>query len=164
VPLRHMMSITEAIYARQTVRAFTAEPVSEAAIHALLYAAIQAPDSADAALWAFVVIQNPAVLKDLLGSGVFEGAATLIIIYAGDTHAMSDCWLAAQNIMLAAVGMGLGTCLVEDALATLNADQWIARLDVPDAFTAAVPILIGNPATSPQAVSRKAPDILNWIG
>jgi hypothetical protein len=192
LPARRIMSITDAIYARRSVRDFTAENVSQTAIHALLYAAVQAPTSMEAEPWAFVVIQDRALLKALSdGSGlvsradedlvqiegprpgapetrpeglnIFYNAGSLIIIYARPgAFATADCWLAAQNIMLAAVGMGLGSCVIGLAVEALNSAEWRRRLDVPEDLTALAPIVIGRAARHGEAVLRKPPDILNW--
>lgn len=190
---RHIMSITEAIYARRTVRNFTPETIPQTSIHALLYAAVQAPNAMNEEPWAFAVIQDRSELKELSDfsgrlfnaheeqgltpsarsqlehSGaadfnIFHNAGTLIIIYGRSNMAFAeaDCWLAAQNIMLAAVGMGLASCVVGLALSALNTPEWKMRLEVPEGLTAIAPVLIGWPALRGDVVMRKPPEILSW--
>lgn len=45
---------------------------------------------------------------------IFHGASTLIVICARakGPFAVADCWLAAENLMLAACEMGLGSCVI----------------------------------------------------
>ncbi|MFX8160667.1 nitroreductase family protein, partial [Acinetobacter baumannii] len=53
---------------------------------------------------------------------VFYNAGTLIVIYGKPMgpFVVADCWLAAENLMLAACAMGLGTCVIGLAVAALN--------------------------------------------
>ena len=53
---------------------------------------------------------------------VFYNATTLIVICARrtDPFVTADCWLAAENLMLAACALGLGTCCIGAAVPALN--------------------------------------------
>lgn len=58
-------SILKNIYARHSVRAYTATPVDRATIHILLDAAVHAPTAIHEEPWAFVVVQDHALLQHL---------------------------------------------------------------------------------------------------
>lgn len=95
---------------------------------------------------------------------VFYNASTLIVIYGKPSgeFVAADCWLAAENIMLAATGMGLGSCVIGMAVKALNRPEWKRELGIPEDYTAYAPILLGIPASHTPAPPRKAPDVLAW--
>jgi nitroreductase len=95
---------------------------------------------------------------------VFYNAGTLIIIcgrFAG-SFVEADCWLAAENLMLAACANGLGTCAIGFAVDTLNTAEWKAELKIPVEMTVIAPMIVGVPAGENPPTSRKPPEILLW--
>ena len=93
---------------------------------------------------------------------VFYDASTLILI-CGKTTAPSyaaDCWLAAENLMLAACAMGLGTCVIGSALHALNTPETKIKLNIPEKFCVVAPIVVGFPDDEITQVLRKNPVIL----
>jgi len=95
---------------------------------------------------------------------VFHHAGTLIVICADTTgsFAVADCWLAAENLMLAASAMELGTCLVGLAVPVLNSPEIKAELEIPPEFMAVAPIVVGVPVAGTSPTTRKEPRILCW--
>ena len=96
---------------------------------------------------------------------IFYNAETLIVIY-GRTDAQfyeADCWLAAENMMLAACAMGLGSCVIGSALLALNLSDIKTQLRISDNYTAVAPIIIGYPNQENAVTSRNSPVILNHI-
>ena len=95
---------------------------------------------------------------------VFYDASTLIIICGKFTGAFveADCWLAAENLMLAACAKGLGTCVIGFAVDALNTSEWKAELKIPKEMTVIAPIIVGVPAGDTAATSRNPPEILFW--
>lgn len=109
--------------------------------------------------------QNMKELFDNPDFNIFYDAGTLIII-CGKTDSpfySADCWLAAENMMLAACAMGLGSCVVENALPALNLNDVKAQLKISDKYTAVAPIIIGYPNQENTATTRNAPVILTQI-
>jgi len=96
---------------------------------------------------------------------IFYGAGTLIIIGTRSKAplASADCWLAAQNLMLAACASGLATCVIGSALAALNHPETKVELDIPAEFTAVAPIILGVSAGESSRKSRRDPLLLSWI-
>lgn len=184
------MGVLEAIYKRRAVRDFRLEKVDEDAIRALAAAAVQAPTAMHEEPWLFTVIQDRGILKELSDSAkrhfrremkpdsrhtrealallededfnIFYNAGTLIVIWAKPTgpFASADCWLAAENLMLAACAQGLGTCVIGFALSALNTPVWREKLGLHDKMVAVAPIIVGVPATEPVPVPRKPPEII----
>lgn len=184
------LSVMEAIYERRSVRSYLPKTVDRALVTNLLDAAVQAPTAVHEEPWAFVVIQDREILKRLsdaalmtlrekehgvhlpgagprhfaLPENVFYDAGTLIVICGKPLgpYVSADCWLAAQNLMLAARAMGLGTCVIGLAVDALNSPEWKAELKIPAGMTAYAPIVVGVPAGDTPASGRREPEVLAW--
>lgn len=184
------MTLMDAISQRRSVRSYTHQAIERQDIRALLSAAVQAPTAVHEEPWAFVVIQDREIFKrlsdkakELLPSlegrvhlrdggihhfappeNVFYDAGTLIVIYGKPlgNFVVADCWLASENLMLAARSMGLGTCVIGLAVEALNTPEWKAELKVPAELTAYAPIIVGVPAGETPATGRGKPEVLAW--
>jgi nitroreductase len=184
------MNLIEAIHARRAVRAYSPRKVSDESIHSLLAAAVQAPSAMNAQSWGFAIVQDVARLrrysdlaKRLLLEGatdqktrryeqllrdesfnVFYDASTLVVICttAVGPYTDADCWLAAENLMLAACDQGLGTCCIGFAVPLLNTADVKAELQIPAGGAAIAPVIVGYPSASVAPVARAAPKILSW--
>lgn len=186
------MQITDAIYRRRAVRAYTGEPVRKEIIEALIEAAIQAPSAMNRQDWRFTVVRDGKLLDRVsrgakayllehlppdgaeYGLGemladpefqIFYHAPVLILISAASDSAwaVEDCALAAQNLMLAACAHGLGSCWIGFAQAWLQLPEGKAALGLADACKPVAPIIIGHPQSVPSPVERKTAQI-RWIG
>jgi nitroreductase len=194
------LSVKEAIASRRAVRSFLPEPIDDAKIQSLLGAAVHAPTAMHREPWAFVIVQDRAVLRRLSDRvkahwqatepnterhvlaampesrgflealsrpdfNVFYDAGTLILICARplSRFVSADCWLAAENLMLAACGMGLGTCLVGGAITALNLPDVKAELAIPADVELIAPIIVGVPRGTVAPTSRRSPEILSWV-
>ena len=95
---------------------------------------------------------------------IFYDASTLIVICAAPAgpFVQADCWLAAENLILAAWGMGLGTCVVGSALPALNRAEVKAEIGIPAQYEAVAPIIVGIPRGATPISPRKAPRVLAW--
>lgn len=95
---------------------------------------------------------------------VFYDASTLIVICAKPTgpFVVADCWLAAENLMLAACALGLGTCCIGSAIPALNSPEAKSELGIPPDVDAVAPIIMGVPSGPAIEVPRKDPHILYW--
>ena len=87
----------------------------------------------------------------------------LISAIAQGPWIVEDCALAAENLMLAAYAVGLGTCWIGFAQGFLNTPDGKKLLDLPPAWVPIAPIIVGRPKAVPVDVSRKAPDV-RWVG
>lgn len=96
---------------------------------------------------------------------IFHGAGTLVVVCrrTDGVFADADCWMAAQNLMLAATAEGLGTCCIGFAVPVLNAPDVKEELGIPGDGAAVAPIIVGVPGATPAPVPRKAPEILAWL-
>ncbi len=186
------ISAIDAIYSRHAIRHYKDEIVDSELIDALLDAAVQAPSAMHESPWAFMIIQDKSLLhaisedakqsilnKDSHSSlaakhgidivsqkdfEIFYNANTLILICSGfqGPFVQADCWLAAENLMIAACAKGLGSCVIGFAIETLNTNQWKERLGIPLTMTVVAPIIVGIPSGEPSPIIRKPPKIVAW--
>ena len=186
------MDLMEAIYHRRAVRAYTDRPVEPATVMELLRAAVQAPSGRNEQPWEFGVFQGRQRLEEFSARAkhhlvqslppffeahpeiesyaehhrnIFHGAGTLIVIYAVDNrnHNAQDCCLAAQNLMLAAQGLGLGTCPIAHARRWLNLPDVKSELGIPQNLVAIFSVVVGYPAGKPPDPPRREPEVVSWL-
>jgi nitroreductase len=95
---------------------------------------------------------------------IFYDAGTLIVICARPlgSFVTADCWLAAENLMLAACAMGLGTCCIGFGVPVFNHPEVKAELGIPSDVVAVAPIILGVPKEDAPQTPRRAPEILSW--
>ncbi len=93
---------------------------------------------------------------------IFYDAGTLILICGRTSTSFytADCWLAAENLMLAACAMDLGTCVIGSALPVLNMPEVKGELKISKDFSVVAPIILGYPREKIAPTSRKSPIIL----
>lgn len=187
------MNVLEGIKARRSIRAFERLPVRTSEIKTLLDAAVHAPSALDAQPWTFAIVQDRNRLErfsdgakrlalqgaahdpknahhEALVRGesfdVFYGASTMIAICV-DRNAPSGepaVWLAAENLMLAASAIGLGSCCISLAVAFLNTPESKAELAIPESNRVIVALVVGYPsgAEHPPGL-RAAPVTWCWL-
>jgi nitroreductase len=185
------MDVLKAIYQRRATRHFSDATVTKAVVDDLLRAATHAPSALNQQPWAFAVFHGRERLTtyserakayllattepgfgldprideyDNAKVNIFHEADTLIVIYAkpGRYNPVEDCFLAAQNLMLAACGMGLGSCPVGFARPWFNLPEVKSELQIPGHDTAVLPIVVGYPAAPVAEVPRREPEIVCW--
>ena len=95
---------------------------------------------------------------------VFYDAGTLIVICTkmSGHFVEADCWLAAENLILAAQTMGFGTCVIGSARSALNTEAAKEELGIPMQTTAVAPIIVGKPRGDWPTTPRRQPEILLW--
>ncbi|MGZ4966697.1 MAG: nitroreductase family protein, partial [Chthoniobacterales bacterium] len=95
---------------------------------------------------------------------IFYNASSLIVICANlaSPFAVADCWLAAENLMLSACALGLGTCVIGFAVDALNTPELKRLLGIPAEITAVAPIIVGAPAGATAVSPRKPAQVLAW--
>lgn len=86
----------------------------------------------------------------------FYDTDTLIVILSKQTghYVEADCWLAAENSMLAATCMGLGTCVIDSAVEILNLAFLKELPGIPTGMRAICPIIVGFPKVEIQETTH----------
>jgi nitroreductase len=92
---------------------------------------------------------------------VFWNAPTAVLFCAKATNpeAPYDCCRAAQNMLIAAHALGLGTCWVGAPIPWLTSTGVAEELGIPDGYLASAAILLGHAAEKPVGEPRPHPQI-----
>ncbi len=186
------MELEKAIMGRHAIRDYSAEPVEERVIRTLIDAAIHAPSAVNQQPWTFTIVRDQELLarvsrdakKHMLATmeatgetGHFRGDlndpnfhifyhAPVLILISGLTDGpfiTEDCALAAENLMLTAFSLGLGSCWIGFSQSYLNTSEGKAALSLPPGWVPIAPIIVGHPKSAPQPVAHKEP-VIRWIG
>jgi len=96
---------------------------------------------------------------------IFYNAPVLIAVLgaAADNMSAVDCTLCAENMMLAAWSLGIGSCWIGSASVVNENPDLMRRLNVPEGYDLVAPVIFGYPASVPEKPGRREPDI-KWIG
>ncbi|MFP4654743.1 MAG: nitroreductase [Methanohalobium sp.] len=95
---------------------------------------------------------------------LFYGAPILVLVMHNrdDTLADYDCALCAENMMLAAHSMGLGSCWVGAGSFIQQSPELLDDLDITHDFKIVAPIILGYPNNIPPGIDRCEP-MVSWI-
>lgn len=142
------------LFARRSIRQYTNEPVTEEQIERLLQAAMAAPSANNRRPWHFVVATERETLDALAETHPYARMLTqapLCIVPCGDPAASEHYWVqdlaaATENILLAAVGLGLGAvwCSMEPRAERIEAARGV--LGIPPGIVPFCYIAVGHPA------------------
>ncbi len=170
----------DTILNRRSIRKYKQEQVSDRILEQILQCALYSPSALNKQPWQVRIVQNKAILdtinqsfaewakgKQLSGSAsraqekdfsVFHHAPTLIIVAADkDNHyAEGDCGMLAQNIMLAAHSLSIGSCTIGNVAHIINDSTYIAQelLHINTNNKVLFGIAIGYPDEQPEAKHR----------
>lgn len=187
------MELLKAIHERRTVRDFSDAALTPALVEELIRAANCAPSALNQQPWSFAVFHGRGRLRrysaraklHLLATtdpsfgldpridqyardelNLFHEADTLVLVCAKPARftPAEDCFLAVQNLLLAAHGLGLGACPVGFARPWFALPEVKAELGVPPHHTPVMPVVVGHPARGPSrpAPPKAAPEFVSW--
>lgn len=185
------MDLKDTIYTRRSVRKYKTDVVDRQIIISLIDAAIQAPSATNSQPWAFSVIQDKKLLEQISKNAkafllsrldkipryeryrtmlsnpdfdIFYNTSTLLTVYAkkDSPYPESDCALAAQNIMLMAHAMGLGSCWIGFAKTYLNEPEIKKEFGISDEYIITAPIVIGYPEGTGSPGPKKEANVFFW--
>ena len=168
------------LFDRKSVRVFTDQPISPEDKELILRSAIQAPTAGNQQLYTILDITDQAI-KDALvttcDNQPFIATAPLVLIFCADckkwydaflaagceprkpgvgdlTLAMADAIIAAQNAVVAAESLGIGSCYIGDI--SENCEQQRALLNLPRYVYPACMLVFGYPTQ--QQLRRPKPE------
>ncbi|KAA6346553.1 NADPH-flavin oxidoreductase [termite gut metagenome] len=155
--------VYENILSRRSIRSYKPEQVSKAQLDTIIQCAINAPSARNDQSWQVRIIQNSDLLNRIreVNSGFSHGAPTLIVVAKDKNNDFSntDCGFLAQNILLIAEAMDLGTVVLANMGGIPNnpdAKDIIEALALPDTHEVLFTIAIGYKTESPDAKERDA--------
>ncbi len=96
---------------------------------------------------------------------LFYGAPVLILVFASPSVVEDhDCALAAENMMLAAHSLGIGSCWIGLAKHLGEDVEFLREVGIPEGYRLVAPLIFGYPAKGePKAPARNADVILKWM-
>ncbi|HUO88743.1 MAG TPA: nitroreductase family protein [Rhizomicrobium sp.] len=185
------MELSAAIYGRRSTRNFSNAPVGDSELREVIKAATFAPSAMNEQPCQFTVVTDQALLRKISRDAkayeleefgkeshidhmremlsdpkydIFYGAPALVVISApaGSRWAVEDCALAAENLMLAAHEMKLGTCWIGFAQEWLATPEGHRAISLDESYAPVAPIIVGHVAAAMPKVDRRAPKV-NWI-
>lgn len=182
--------VLKCIKSRRSIRAYRPDQITEQELQAVLEAGLYAPSAMNQQSWHFTVIQNRALLQQmseetkahLLNSGfpryrllltnpeysVFHHAPTAVII-SGVEDAIdprADCAAAAQNMLLAAESLHLGSCWVNMPIYLFRAEngpEWEKRLGIPSGYKPLYGVVLGYKTDKPAKTHPRKENTINYI-
>ena len=161
-------TVMEAILARRSIRNYIEnKPVEREKIRVLLQAAMAAPSACNLQPWEFVVVDDPAELKELKAHihGGQNNAPMAMVVCARTAYVpwegngwQIDCAAAIENMMLAAVEMGLGSLWIGD----FNRRSVCEYLYIPEGVAPVSVVYFGYPAETKRPVTRYKEEAVYW--
>jgi nitroreductase len=154
------------IFGRRSIRVYSNDAVSEAAVQKLLEAAMAAPSAAGKDPWRFVVVRDRRTLLEIataLPNGQMIATAGLGIAVCGElpaahdqqlSYMLQDCSAAIENLLLCAHILGLGACWLGVHPREQRMDALRQILALPPAVIPVACISIGAPGETKERRTR----------
>jgi nitroreductase len=159
------------IFSRRSIRVYTDDPVSETDIQSLLEAGMAAPSGSNRKPWHFVVVTERDTLRALAAAhpfGQMLASAAAAIAVCGDPSIsdwwVQDCSAATENILVAAVGLGLGAVWLGCHGRPERERAVREALGIPDRFGVLSLLSIGHPGEEKEARTQYDPARVHWGG
>lgn len=174
-----MNQVIQQLKERKSVRVFTDRPIAPEAVSAILEAAVNAPTAGNQQLYTVIHVTDPQLKAQLAEScdhQPFIAKAPLVLVFCADCRkwyqafaqygcqprkpgvgdlmlAVSDTNIAAQNAVVAAQSLGIGSCYIGDIMENAETQRQILSLP-PYVFPAAM-LVFGYPTA--QQLERPKP-------
>ena len=188
-----MNPVMDAIKSRRAIRSYEDKQVPGSTIQMILEAATYAPSAINVQPWKFTIITNkdeikrlsdktkPTIIRSLPDVGdeglvglkkrlsdpqynIFYNAPLLIFVSgAKSPYAVYDCSMAAQNMMLAAYSLGIGSCWIGTAVHSANDPKVKPTLGIPEDHEVYAALIFGYPKGTPKAPPKMPAQILKRI-
>ena len=167
------MSIIETIYARRSIRQYEERPVEREKLETLLKAAMAAPSAMNFKPWEFVVVTESETMDAIRSSLMFgkHNAPSAIVVCGNMSFFknpmasrfwVQDCSAATENILLAALELGLGTVWL-GVHPIHNYSKLISKiLHLPNHVKPLNVIFVGYPAEEKQPRTQYNPERVHW--
>ena len=170
--------VIEAIEARRSVRAYKDTPVEHEKLEILAKCGVLAPSAMNRQEWEVRIVENKewidgataTYLKAVEGTdkakymltptfkNIFRNGAAVIFVGAPDgLFSGENVGCMAENIMLAATELGLGTCFlgsVQMIFAEPAMAEWLQSLGFSDGYKLRYALAVGYPDETPEAKPR----------
>jgi nitroreductase len=170
-------AVIETIMTRRSVRKYQPQAVNRDTMQIIVECGINAPNAINRQAWEIRVVDNPKVIKKLTDLYVkdnpkeaenpnfinmFRNAPTVAFIANDTTFAYSpvDCGLMAENMILSAWSMGIGSCCLGGPARFMKsnpeANKYLQEMGFSENYDLLLCIGFGYPAETPKAKPRDA--------
>ena len=161
------------IFNRRSVRKYEDRPVEREKLELLLKAAMAAPSARNTKPWAFIVVDEPEAmnkLRDTMNFGKYNAPAAIIV--CGDMNKaqpgpkglfwLEDTSAAMENLLVAAVGLDLGTVWLGSYPNDAQYPKLAEALNLPDNLIPMGVAYVGYPAEFPGARTQYDESVVYW--
>lgn len=166
--------VIENIMARRSIRQYSSEPVDREVMNKILECGINAPNGQNRQSWEIRVIDNAELMEEIKEAmaqshpdipaqsvkGCFRNAPTMVFIARDTTYDFSayDCGLLAENMMLSAWSLGVGSICLGSPVRYLTDNDlckpYIEKLGFSEGFEFCLCVGFGYALESPDAKPR----------
>lgn len=168
-------AVIQAIMGRRSIRKYLDKPVEREKLAVIAECAINAPSGSNRQPWVVRIVENQELLaeinevykevhavqlrRDKTFKNMFRNAPYVIVVCTPEKGGGEvDAGMLAENIMLAAHSLGLGTCCLGGIVRFLRtsdkAQFFVDELQIPIDYKINFLIAIGYPDESPEAKPR----------
>lgn len=171
-------AVVENIMARRSIRDYKQVPVGRDTLMTIMECGINAPNGQNKQSWEVRVVDDPKLLADMsqamgeaypdndFAKGCFRGAPVMVFIARDLSYDFSayDCGLMAQNIMLSAWSMGIGSVCLGSPVRFLLGNEickpYVDKLAFSEGYEFCLCVGLGYPQESPEAKPRDMGKVL----
>lgn len=170
-------AVIETIMTRRSVRKYQPQAVNRDTMQIIVECGINAPNAINRQAWEIRIVDNPEVIQKLTDlylkenpkeaenpnfKNMFRNAPTVAFIANDTTFAYSpvDCGLMAENMILSAWSMGIGSCCLGGPArfmkSNAEANEYLKQMVFSENYDLLLCIGFGYPAETPKAKPRDA--------
>lgn len=163
--------VIEAMKSRRAIRKYKPEIVDSKVLEKIIECGVNAPSALNKQSWEIRVVNNPEILEKIKDALVasnpesnpeevrdcFRQARTVLFIANDTTFSFSqiDCGIFAQNIMLSAYSLGVGSvCLGRPIPFMKNCQEVLSMLDFSENYKPVICVGLGYPDEAPTPKGR----------
>lgn len=165
-------AVVECIMARRSIRKYKNETVSREVLDQIMECGINAPNGQNKQSWEVRVVDNPQVMEEINkvlnaaypkmenAAGCFRGAPVMVFIARDKGYDFSayDCGLMAENMMLSAWSLGVGSICLGSPVRFINDNPACApileRLGFSEGYELSLCVGLGYADEAPAAKPR----------
>jgi len=164
-----MNEIIRQLYEQKSIRVFTDQPIEESVVQTILKAATMAPTAGNQQLYTIIRVNDPTLLNRLVDAcdhQPFIAKGKLVLVFCADCLkwydafrsvgctprkpgpgdlllAVDDALIAAQNAVVVAESLGIGSCYIGDIMENIETQREI--LGLPEYVFPAALLVFGYP-------------------
>ena len=157
---------------RRSIRKYAEGPVARETMQTIMECGINAPSGQNKQSWEVRIVDNPELMAEMseamgeahggneFAKGCFRGAPVMVFIARDLSYDFSpyDCGLLAENIMLSAWSLGVGSVCLGSPVRMLTDNDlckpYVDRLGFSEGYELCLCVGLGYPDETPEAKPR----------